>query len=109
MKKIIVCYFASIGTFMGFMIFINNNNIPAGILMCVLFTLCLIWFGEIMKQWAARIRERQNNKPVKEVWNPSRIDIPLDDVKNEEKQNVHPGSYPSEAYYKMIEEKGANA
>lgn len=110
MKIIIINYFASLGSFMGFIIFMNYNNIPAGVLMCILFAICLIWFSDIMKRWAAHVREKRN-EPVEEHWNDCRIDIPIDEPvkKKETKSNVRTGSYPSEKYLQMVAEKEAKA
>lgn len=109
MKIIIVNYFASIGSFMGFMIFLFTDNIPAAILMCLLFAFCLIWFSEIMKRWLQNIKERKQNEPVEEPWNTCRIDIPLDDEPEKPKNNVRTGMYPSEKYLQMVAEKEAKA
>lgn len=109
MKTIIINYFASLGTFMGFVIFLFTSNIPAAILMLLLFTFCLIWFSEIMKRWSQRVKERRQCEPKDEPWNTCKIDIPLDDEPEKPKGNVRTGMYPSEKYYQMVAEREAKA
>lgn len=102
-KTIIINYFATLGSFIGFVIFLVNDNIPASVLMCMIFILCMVWFTDITKRWAERIKERQI-EPKEEPWNNCRIDIPLDEP-IEKKSNIRTGSYPSEQYFKMVKER----
>lgn len=100
MKKILVCYFASIVSLLIFMVARDMNLIPLCVVMFAAFTACLLWFADIMRQWNARKRRSERvNHEVQEFYS---IDIPLDD-KPEDKPagGVHTGSRPSVTYAQM--------
>lgn len=99
MKKIIICYFSSIGSLLVFMLAINMNQILLAVIMFALFTICLLWFSEITQKKKKHSRSAQVGKE-QETY---RIDIPIDDVgKKQEAGNVRPGSRPSDTYLKMV-------
>lgn len=98
MKKFIVCYFASIGSLLGFMMASNMNQIPLAVIMGALFAGCLLWFTEITRQKRKRRRSDRKEKP-QEFY---RIDIPLDDEPEDKPAgSVRPGSRPSATYAQM--------
>ena len=101
MKKIIICYFASVGTLLGFTFAINANMIPFAVVMVAAFFGCMLWFCDIMRQISARKRARRSEREdaVQEHYS---IDIPLDDEPEEKPvSTVRPGSRPSVTYYAM--------
>lgn len=99
MKKIIISYFASIGTLMGFMLACTINHAPLMVLTVCMFAGSMIWFTDIVKKiYHRKNRRSTTTRKVREFYS---IDIPLDDV-DIKKGNVHPGSRPSEMYIKMV-------
>ena len=107
MKKLIVCYFASIGSLLGFMVAINMNQIPLAVIMVALFVACMLWFTDIARQKAKRGRHRSDQaKRPQEFYS---IDIPLDDEPEDKPAAaVRPGSRPSVTYLEMktFQERG---
>lgn len=117
MKKIIVCYFASMGSLLGFILGLSTNMIPFAVIMVAAFTGCLLWFCDIARQWNAMRRRSDRASKPREVYN---IDIPLDDDPEDKPAedapeayvisgsgNVHTGMYPSEDYFKMLSKGGS--
>lgn len=99
MKKIIVCYFASMGSLLGFILGLSTNMIPFAVIMVAAFTGCLLWFCDIARQWNARRRRSDRASKPREVYN---IDIPLDDdPEDKPAAAVRPGSRPSATYAQM--------
>jgi len=97
MKKIIICYFASVGALICFTAAVCSNNVPIMIATAGMFAGCVIWFTDIMRQISQRKERRKEPCKVREFYS---IDIPLDD--DIKKGNVRPGSRPSEMYLKMV-------
>lgn len=99
MKKIIVCYFASVGSLATCVTALNTNLIPLAVIMAAAFTGCLLWFCDITRQWNARRRRADRTSKPREIYS---IDIPLDDDPEDKPVgSVRPGSRPSAAYEQM--------
>lgn len=99
MKKIIVCYFASVGSLLCFMLALNMNQIPVAVLMAALFVGCMLWFTELTRLMKRKRRRSDREDIPQETY---RIDIPLDDEPEDKPVgNVRPGSRPSATYAQM--------
>lgn len=99
MKKIIVCYFASVGFLLGFTLALNMNQIPVAVLMGALFVGCMLWFTELTRLMKRKRRRSEREDTPQETY---RIDIPLDDEPEDKPAgSVRPGSCPSATYAQM--------
>lgn len=99
MKKIIVCYFTTVGFLLGFTLALNMNQIPVAVLMGALFVGCMLWFTELTRLMKRKRRRSEREDIPQEFY---RIDIPLDDDPDDKPAgSVQPGSRPSATYIEM--------
>ncbi|WP_407382828.1 hypothetical protein [Ruminococcus sp.] len=96
-KKIIVCYFASIVSLLGFTMALNTDQIPIAVLMAAISAGCMVWFTDMMRHKRKPRRVVREDEPQN-----YRIDIPLDDEPEDETAGgVRPGSRQSVTYDQM--------
>lgn len=109
LNKIIICFFAAIGSTIGIFITRDLNLIPAMVMCVCALVLCLLWFSDLTHRIKAQSDRRSRSRKAPEEW--FSIDIPLDEDKPTDKTNttgmLRPGSVQSEAYIRMKQEQEA--
>lgn len=105
LNKIIICFFAAIGSTIGIFITRDLNLIPAMVMCVVALVLCLLWFSDLTRRIKAQSDRRRRPHKEPEEW--YSIDIPLDEDKPAVTSNVRPGSVRSAAYLQMKQEQEA--
>lgn len=107
MKKILICYFASIATITGFFTALFFNAVPLVVIFIIAFTACLLWFADIMR--VMNKQEQRRRRRAMKAAEPEyrRIDF-ADDLGEDEPEEkpaavgiVRPGSCPSITYANM--------
>lgn len=109
MNKIIFLHYATIFSILGFAFAMNSNLILLMILFAIIFAACAVKFANVVHDRA--VEEQDDRKKHRESHQRMKVRLDkferaLENKLDKPSDNVRPGTYVSEDYLKMLEEKG---